>query len=327
MYNPESFDLESELKWIGEMMEKINSTSAYYIKLGKGGEFEKDCLKNNYLKLGYCQDDHELCLSGKWMEIIEQRELRTPEVKRGAKNQVRQLRTFYEADEHTLWITFMNEKLYWCFAEKKIEKLPGNYKIRRLIGKWAHTDIFGNDLFENKLSGNLTRTKGYPQTICRINDAYDQLIKKINGEKNEVAEKANLNKADLETQIGCLIKSFPPKDFEILVELIFSRAGLQKISETGKTQKNIDILLVSPITNETFSVQVKSSANYRDYDGYRQKFDDSGYNRFFFVVHSPKKELEDKKLEHKLEDVWLTNELTKMVVKYGLVDWVIDKAC
>ena len=59
-----------------------------------------------------------------------------------------------------------------------------------------------------------------------------------------------------------------PGDFEIFVDLLFRSDGWSRIGTLGKTTKDIDIELISPITNERAIVQVKSQSNlgvYKDY--------------------------------------------------------------
>ncbi len=300
-------------------MKQITFEQAFYIKLGEGGKDERECLDNNYLKIGYRKVPHELCLAGKWNEVQK------------SANHKRQIQTFYEANEACIWISFIYEKLYWCRADNEVKVLEDGSKTRAVVGKWSCNDINGNELSEKKLSGKITKTKGYRGTICPIKgDALTYLKNKINGKKSPELENAIDAKNDLESRISKLLTHLQPYDFEILVELIFTRAGLQKISQTGGTQKGIDIRLYSPITNETYFVQVKSKSDYAEYLNYKQMAE--GYSRFFFVVHSPKEDLsERKKSEPEQEEdgrhqLLLAEDVAKLAVKYGLADWIIDKS-
>lgn len=48
---------------------KINPGSALYIKLGRGGKYEQECIEvNHILWLGYREVPHQLCLGGEWEE-------------------------------------------------------------------------------------------------------------------------------------------------------------------------------------------------------------------------------------------------------------------
>jgi len=308
-------------------MEKILFDHAFYIKLGEGGKYEKDCLQDNCLRLGYREVTHELCLAGRWDEAKKSLVSAYPEMDDPtAKNHIRQVRTFYEANETCIWITFIDEKLYWGHAKKEIRQLTDKSKVRPIVGKWSCKDTKGETLYEKKLSGKITKTKGYQGTICPIkDDAFAYLLRKINGDKIPEVEEAIDSKNNLELKIGKLLTHLQPYDFEILVELIFTRAGLQKISQTGGTQKGIDIRLSSPITGEEYFVQVKSKSDYSEYLKYKQISMDEGYSRFFFVVHTPKGDLSKKKISEQMEDLWLASDVAKLAIKYGLAEWIIDR--
>ena len=43
-----------------------------YIKLGQGGEWEKNCIEaEGTIRLGFIEADHEVCLSGDWGSISQ----------------------------------------------------------------------------------------------------------------------------------------------------------------------------------------------------------------------------------------------------------------
>ena len=52
-----------------------------------------------------------------------------------------------------MWVTFFGDHLWWCFSERRIEKLPDDTKIRHVLGKWLRTDINDEPLSFNHLSG------------------------------------------------------------------------------------------------------------------------------------------------------------------------------
>ena len=45
---------------------------ALYIKLGRSGEWENDCIREGTLKLGYRELPHELCREPSWPEVEKQ---------------------------------------------------------------------------------------------------------------------------------------------------------------------------------------------------------------------------------------------------------------
>ena len=51
-------------------MTKIKANKVLFIKLGQGGEYETDCIeKDNTLRLGYREVDHQLCIGGQWYKV------------------------------------------------------------------------------------------------------------------------------------------------------------------------------------------------------------------------------------------------------------------
>ncbi len=95
-------------------MEKIRATAVKYIKLGEGGEWERECLTSGIIRFGYDKTPHQMCLEGKWEEVnkvwLEERKYNQST----ATSDVRQIRTFYTATPDMLFITFSQGLLYWC---------------------------------------------------------------------------------------------------------------------------------------------------------------------------------------------------------------------
>jgi hypothetical protein len=50
-------------------LEKIQATAVKYIKLGEGGECERECLISGIIRFGYDKTPHQMCLEGKWEEV------------------------------------------------------------------------------------------------------------------------------------------------------------------------------------------------------------------------------------------------------------------
>lgn len=128
-------------------MKKIKPTKTLFIKLGPGGEYEQNCIeKDDNLRLGYEEIDHQLCINKEWDKVSDyytKNENSTPSV---ATNHSNQIKKFYEEDENTLWITFYLNKLLWCFSKPEITLHQDNTKTRPVIGKWPDKDINGNVL-------------------------------------------------------------------------------------------------------------------------------------------------------------------------------------
>ena len=306
------------------MPNKINPKNAYYVKLGRNGEWEKDCLEvSQTIKIGYREVPDKFCRQGNWDEV--QKVMQNIRDDTGtATRDKNQVRTFYEASEQDLWITFFGDRLYWCFSKPDVSVLPDKSKSRPVIGKWSSSDISGKPLPKTQLSGALLRVQGFRGTICKVKEL-KYLVEKINGVVHPEIESALLAKADFESKIESLIRKLTWKDFELLVDLLFRQAGWQRMATLGKTEKTIDLDLYSPITDEKILVQVKSSANLAKLQNFKEGISDfQDYDRAYFLVHTPSNDLIQSKIQDDVE-VWLPSDIARRVVMFGLAEWIINK--
>jgi hypothetical protein len=309
-------------------MKKIKAGKVLYIKLGKKGEFEGKCIGNGTLHIGFREVSHELSVMGQWEKVKEEwlAQGRTESV---ATNYTNQMRHFYEADKSVLWVTFYQDALWWCFVDSPVTQESDNSKMRRAKSCWSDKDINGQRLLKSRLSGKLLSMQGFQSTICTVKEA-DYLIAKINGEEPKEIVKARASLTALEESLIVVIQRLGPKDFEILIDLIVSRAGWQRITDVGGTQKDTDLDVVIPITNESCAIQVKAAAGKREFEEYKARFANSqSYTRGYFVVHTPKVDLKKLQGEIRADDflqLWLPHDVARLTLQYGLAQWVIDKA-
>lgn len=307
-------------------MTKIGAKKVLFIKLGEGGEYERDCIeKAQTLRIGYSRVPHEICMKGDWKAVIDhftQEEKTKPFVATSHSNQIKQ---FYEENEHTLWITFYANKLWWCFSKPEITLLSDKTKSRPVIGKWSDKDIKGKRLTADNISGKLLKTQGFRGTICSVPEEKYSLAK-INGEQmNEVVE-VEVAMNNLKDKLSHLIKHLEWKDFETLIDLIFRQAGWQRVGSTGKTQKTLDLDLFAPVTGERAIVQIKSQSDLKEFEEYQNKFAKmTGYDKFFYVVHTPKKDLFNYQNDSDTK-LYFIGKVTELTISTGLVEWVIKKA-
>jgi hypothetical protein len=110
----------------------VAAKDAFYIKLGRGGEWEADCLKQGFLQFGYRETPHELCLAGEWDKVRDFWAARRGD-QGTATRDMKQIRAFYEADENCLFITFANGLLYWCKPTGPVEILPDRSHRRATV--------------------------------------------------------------------------------------------------------------------------------------------------------------------------------------------------
>ncbi len=304
----------------------ITANDVRFIKLGAKGHWEKECIEGPApcIRLGFDTGHHAQSLAGEWQALVNH--WRNVEKKTPGKTTefLSQVKAFYTLGESTLWITFYKRKLYWCRARSTVTELKDGSRIRRVIGTWSSADLKGRELQVDNLSGALTKVQGFRGTICKVKAA-DYLIRKLNGEIQPevvVAEQA-LNA--LECALAPLIRKLGWKDFELLTDLVFTQAGWQRIGALGKTEKSIDLALLSPVTGKRAFVQVKSQANLATFLQYKESFEGMNqYDEMYFVVHSPTPDLAAHREDSYV--VLLTGErLAKLVVSAGLTSWVLRK--
>lgn len=304
---------------------RIHAEEAYYIKLGKGGDWASGCLRSRTLRLGYNEATHEACHRGDWAEAHRV----MLEVRGGnqgpATSDVRQIRTFYESGPDVLWITFHGDRLYWCFSKRKITLAANGTRTRPVIGRWRCGDLEGKPLNTARLSGALLRLQRFQGTICSVRER-DYLLRRINAEIAPEVDRAAEAARQLEAHVEALVRLLCWEDFELLVDLIFRGAGCRRVSVLGKSQKAIDLDLRNPLTDERFLVQVKSKSDLHGFRAFQEQVASFGeFDRAYFVVHTPAPNLNQAPLESDVE-IWRLKDIAKRVVAYGLTDWLIDKA-
>lgn len=303
----------------------ITAKEVRFIKLGSGGRWEEDCIEGATptIRFGFDNPHHSACLQAKW-DIID-RFWRKKHPKEATKI-VNQTRYFYELGSDALWITFYKRMLWWCFADSKVTEVePGGSRVRSALGGWKCTDTLGQTLYTDNLSGRLTMVQGFRGTICKVHEQ-EYLLARINGRTLPEVSQAAKALDKLKLTIKPVIQHLHWKDFELLVDLLFSRAGWQRLSTLGKTEKSIDLDLMSPVTGSRAFVQVKSSANLQTLQKYEEQFRSMDqYNEMFFVVHTPDPSLEGYKSSSGVNVMGL-DEIASLVVDSGVTSWLIKKA-
>ncbi len=305
-------------------MKKILASRAYFIKLGESGKWAEDCIKKSILKLGFRNPYHEECLKGKW-SVIRQYWLKQGKTEGKATEITNMIKAFYESKDDVLWITFHYRKLYWCFSKKIIKKIDDGYRFRPAINGWSSKDTNGEELTVERLSSKLTKTQAFRGTICSV-ESIDYLIKRINGESLPEVINATKNYESFKKSLIPLIQNLTWQDFELFVDLIFTRAGYKRLDTLGKTQKSIDLDLLYPVTNKRTYVQVKSSANLNEFrESHKDFISMKHYDELFFVVHTPSESLNEYSGKGK-ENIITSNKLAELAITSGLSDWLIKKS-
>lgn len=302
----------------------IHPTRVRYIKLGEGGSWERECLKQGIVRFRFGsarEDRFPLCRAGRWDDLTKSF-IDEGKTKGTATRFTNETRLFFEDDGSTLWITFVGEQLCWGLLTPipPERHADGRGVWRSVAGGWKTTDLNGEPLTKERLSGALTKLAAYRGTTCDV-DVSDYVIRRINGLKSEKVERALAALMQMRQVALELMKDLGDRDFEILVDLVFSGSGWQRQGTVGKTQKTLDMALLLPSTGDLAIVQVKSSTTSAELAEYVDKLDDLGpYKRMFYVYHSGQADTDDERVT-----VIGPRKLAEMVVDAGLISWLIRK--
>ncbi|WP_028772699.1 leucyl-tRNA synthetase [Shewanella waksmanii] len=297
-----------------------------FIKLGEGGEWEASCIEDGTLRLGYTSPFHLESLNGQW-GIVRDHWLKVRGGKeRVASNDINQIRSFYEASENDIWITFYQRKMYWCKAYSQVEEHSDDLsRVRKVIGNWSCLDANGKELTIDNLDGRVSKVQGYRGTICTV-AMQEYLHRKIIGLPNPEVQRAEHRVDELLHSIEQLIKGLWWYDFELLIDLVFTKSGWHRYSVLGKTEKDIDLDLFSPTTTRRAFAQVKSSTSKTELECYLRKFENyENYDEFFFIYHTSSDDLETLSFAEKHIHVLGGKSLARLVLTTGLVQWLIEK--
>lgn len=304
---------------------RLPFTRAFYIKLGAGGVWAEDSIKNGLLRLGWSAIPLSEIRNRRWSRI--EKRLRTEDVHAGvATRDLNGLRDIVLSTRDDVWITFHQSKLWWGrLAETEMEK-DATSKFRRPASGWSDRAIDGSVLIATQLPGVLSATQGFRGTICSVR-APEVLHRVLTGGTSLEHERVREAKRGLSEAVAAAIRALHWKDFETLVDLVFRHAGWRRTSLLGETMKYADLELEEPITRDRYQIQVKSSAGLADFRRCAGAFSKTDFRRLYFVVHTPSKDLEEYVPDPGLEAVILMRplEFAGMVVSAGLTDWLLDR--
>ncbi len=305
-----------------------------FIKLGPGGEWEKECIEDKQIvRFGFDsahQDQMQHMINNDWQKVWEgwlpegvTETTATTEQKKHASKATNALMSYFSDQGNTLWVTFYKGDLYWCFLKPgqpiSLTDDPLQSSYREVDGKWSCHDANGDRLSRDKLPGVITKVSMHRGTTCEVKNGA-RLVDRINGKQSPQSAKAQATKAQLVNDLRDLIGDLQWQDFEVLADLILSAGGWRRTDRLGGTEKTVDLTLDMPLTGERAFAQVKADCTQETLDKYVHDANERG-ERMFFVHNS------DQVLTTTDKTIYVLgrNEVANLIVKYGLVDWLIDK--
>lgn len=303
-------------------MPRLEATSTHYIKLGRGGEWEAEAIRDGVLRFGYRELPHDLCIAGEWEAARNAWRAQRGGNEAVLTSDMNQVRTFYTAPETSVFITFHAGRMYWCRPRGPVELLQDRTKLRGTVDGWLGQTVGGEDLFFERLSGRLLKVQGFRGTICAV-DAEDYLLRKLGDEVSPQVQAAIEAEAQMFAAISGLMGLLTWQDFELLVDLVFSSSGWKRTGATGGVQNTVDIELVLPSTQERAFVQVKSRATPAQLNDYVERMERmDGIHRMFFVWHTGDVGAAP---EHGRVTLVGPDQLARMVLDAGLATWLRKK--
>lgn len=322
-----------------------------YIKLGKAGDRESDCIENGCCFIGFGSGDEEQfeqCLEASksknnqlWEQLRHDFEAKhidpgSRQSKQAASSAINQLRYFYEADDTTIWITFHSGKLYWARLNSQISPIRadgGSY--RTTLESWSCMDGYGQEMICESLAGSLTKLQMYRGTSCDLDlPSCNYIRRRLNGEQQPHIKIIQNARRQLKKGVQEAIQTLTPQDFELLTELIFSKS-LRRISSTGKVQKFVDIVFENPLAlsggdDRKICVQVKSHTSINELEDYLNDDAIATYSSFYYVYHSSEDLTSDyvSKSTYSGQDIILlgVEEISQLAIDSGLLNWIVDKS-
>jgi len=302
----------------------IVPASVRYIKLGRGGMWEAECIRDGILRFGYGSGDPismELCKGKRWDEIAASWRQEGGRDAATATRFTNETCIYFESSARDLWVTFVGERLYWGFPEdgEPEKHQEDDSSFRRIVGGWHCNDRLGTPLLKSNLPGAITKLAAYRGTSCNV-EAEKQLVRRINSEVEPDVGRARGHLSALTDSLIPLLKRLGPRDLEIVVELVFSASGWRRTDSTGGARKLVDLDLELPTTEERAFVQVKARTSQKELDHYIRALEQESFNRMFYAYHTGSVTTDNERVT-----LVGPQRLARMIVDAGLTDWIIRK--
>jgi hypothetical protein len=300
----------------------MDINNAFYIKLGKGGEYVESCFNQNLMRFGWFEQSLADINDRKWEKIHKQL-FKSYNNKGVAARDLAALRSITESTSGDLWITFHQSRMWWCQLDDGPVLQDDESQYRCVKDGWSDLDLKGNRLLITELPGKIAMIQRFAGVSCKVKHK-DILIRLINNQPNVIHRDISEARETLIQKAVAGIRDLHPKDFEVLVDLIFRNTGWRRLSVLGENMKDIDLLVQEPITREYYQIQVKSSAGKSDYDTCVDNFSSDLCRKMYFIVHTSHPDLRNVKKDPRVE-IFTVDEIAAKVVDLGLTCWLLQK--
>lgn len=248
----------------------------------------------------------------------------------GATQDFNAVRTLIDRPSQHVWVTFEDGFLWWATARNGVEINPdgessdkGHFWLT-LDRPWSNHSLGGRSLAISDLPGAVAAVAGFRATLCKPKAA-PAILRIIMDERDQDAAAAAAARSAYCGAVARLVERLGPKDFELLVDLILSRAGWTRTARLGGVTEGIDVEVENAAIDEIAFVQVKSTADLSVLNDYVTRFSAQRdrYSRMIFAVHSPTGSLTppaDMPVQ-----VWDGVRIADLVVSFGLGDWLAKR--
>ena len=340
-----------------DLLKSDEPLNVKFIRLGEKSNMFEYCKANDVASFGFGTENLlDLCNELRDIKTRDEAEKELKEKLKVENNKsiFGQISAFFKDDGTTLWVTSFDRKLFFNFSDgesafsndytdKKGAKR--NIVFKGMLYEWCSLDVEKNPLNHTYLNGGIKKTFGYQGTICDFSNKdisfgegdnvvtvnYAKLlINRILCKESESRIETKKAYEGLLNHLQVLIRTFDPKDFELLVELVVSRAGFKRVGIAGKTEEFIDLELKHPLTGDNLVVQVKSSTNQQDFkdwvDDFNKRYESTSY-KAIYAYHSLANRQEKLEINKKSRvEVWDAEKIAKLALDNGLADWIIITA-
>jgi hypothetical protein len=155
--------------------------SVRYVKNGEGGLWWAAAKTHRQIHLGWRDVPPDLLKTAD-LPAIEKLIRSIHGAKPGATQDFNQLRTLLDHPSQHLWVTFQDDRMWWCTVHDVIETNPdgeskkrGNFWLTCAL-PWSDSSIGGlRHLAITDLPGIVTTTAGYQGTVCKPNGSREIL--------------------------------------------------------------------------------------------------------------------------------------------------------